>query len=300
MKAKLKKALIRFNMHSVPERIILILFFLFFVFEALVVLIPFLTVVMNSVKTSDEILSAPMALPQAPRFKNFVDIFSYPDGFYVKGTVGYGLMFLNSLWQTGVYLLVNLASSSFVAYTLAKYRFPGRSIVYFVLIFTQTIPIVGTGAAMFKHMVALNMYNNPALIWFAWAGGFDYSAFVMFGFFSGISISYMEAASIDGASEWQIYTKIMLPQMMPCIVALMVTNFVGKWNDYSTSQIYLNNYPTLAYGLFLYQQKSNFGDSSKLGMYYAALIITALPGIVLYSSMQNFIIKNMTVGGLKG
>ena len=168
------------------------------------------------------------------------------------------------------------------------------------MIFTQTIPIVGTGAAMFRHMVTLKMYNNPATIWFAWSMGFDYSAFVMFGFFSGISISYMEAASIDGASEWQIYTKVMLPQMFPCIIALMITNFVTKWNDYATSQIYLNNFPTLAYGLFLFEQKSNFGDSTKLGIYYAALIITSIPGVILYSTMQNFVIKNMTIGGLKG
>jgi ABC-type maltose transport system permease subunit len=80
----------------------------------------------------------------------------------------------------------------------------------------------------------------------------------------------------------------------------MITNFVAKWNDYGTSQIYLNKYPTLAYGLFLFEQKSNFGDSTKLGIYYAALIITSIPGVVLYSTMQNFVIKIMTVGGLKG
>lgn len=300
MKDKLKRAIIKFNTHPLPEKIFLILFFLFFVFEALIVIVPFFTVIMNSLKSADEILSNPIALPENPRFINFIEVFTYPNGFFIKGKIGYGLMFLNSLWQTFVYLIVNLASSSFVAYTLAKYRFPGRSILYFIMIFTQTIPIVGTGAAMFKHMVALKMYNNPFTIWFAWAMGFDYSAFVMFGFFSGISISYMEAASIDGASEWQIYTKVMLPQMLPCIIALMITNFVGKWNDYSTSQIYLNKFPTLAYGLFLFEQKSNFGDSTKLGIYYAALIITSIPGVVLYSTMQNFVIKNMTVGGLKG
>lgn len=299
-KSRLKTAFIKFNSHSIGARITLILFFLFFVLEALFVIVPFLSVISNSLRTADAINSNPMGLPTSPRFKNYSDVFTYPQGFYVLGTVGYWQMFLNSLWQTAVFLFINLLSCSFIAYALAKYRFPGRKILYFVLIFTQTIPIVGTGAAMFKHMVALNMYNNPTTIWFSWGSGFDYSAFVMFGFFLGISTSYMEAARIDGASELQIYVKVMLPQMLPCIIALMVTNFVGKWNDYATSQIYLQDFPSLAYGLYLFRQKSSFGDNTKLGVYYAALVMTSIPGVLLYSTMQNFIIKNMTVGGLKG
>lgn len=300
IKNSLSKAIKKFNSFSIGARIVLIAFFLFYVLEAALLVIPFLSVLSNSVRTANEIIAAPMGFSSTPRLQNYLDIFTYPTGFYIKGTVGYLQLLFNSVWQTFGYLIVNLISSAFVAYALAKYKFPGRRLVYFILIFVKTIPIVGTGAASFKLINALNMHNNPALIWFTWGCGFDYSAFIMFGFFSGISTAYMEAARIDGASEWKIFTKVMLPQMLPCIVALMITNFVGRWNEYTEAQIYLNNYPNLAYGLFLFREKASYGDSTRLGVYYAALVLTALPSILLYSTLQNFVIKNMTVGGLKG
>jgi ABC-type glycerol-3-phosphate transport system permease component len=193
----------------------------------------------------------------------------------------------------------------FVGYNLAKFRFPGKSALYALLIFTQTIPIMGTGAASFKLKYDLNMINNPATIWLSWAMGFDYSAFILFGSFQGISKSYSESAEIDGANEWQIFFKIIFPQVFPVIVALLVSNFVTKWNDYTMSQITLNKYPNLAYGLYTFEKASIYGNDSIMatygnGIYYAALVLTALPGVILYATFQNLIIKNMTVGGLKG
>ena len=93
MKDKLKRAIIKFNTHPLPEKIFLVLFFLFFAFEALIVIVPFFTVIMNSLKSADEILSNPIALPTNPRFINFIEVFTYPNGFFIKGKIGYGLMF---------------------------------------------------------------------------------------------------------------------------------------------------------------------------------------------------------------
>ena len=143
------------------------------------------------------------------------------------------------------------------------------------------------------------MINNPATIWLAWAMGFDYSAFVMYGTFQSISNSYKESAELDGANNLQVLWYIMLPQIIPCIVALAVTNFVSRWNEYSTSQIYLNKYPNLAYGLFIFEKKMVHSSNGE-GIYYAALIITAIPGVLIYALSQNAVINNISVGGLKG
>jgi ABC-type maltose transport system permease subunit len=79
----------------------------------------------------------------------------------------------------------------------------------------------------------------------------------------------------------------------------MVTNFVARWNDYSFAQINLTNYPNLAYGMFLYQTGSNWSADGKV-VYYASLVMSGIPGIILYACFQGLIVNNISVGGLKG
>lgn len=271
-------------------------FFLFFLIEAIIQVFPFLWVINNALKTTNEYYDSAMAITRTWKIANFAKVFTE---FKVDGTIGYLTMFWNSTWQTFVYLFVNLFSSMFIAYALAKFRFPGRGLLYGIMIFTQTIPIVGTGAAGYKLRYQWGMVNNPWTMWLSWAVGFDYSAFILYGTFQGVSNSYAESAEIDGANEFDILFKIIFPQIVPAMLALMVTNFVARWNDYTTSQIYLNKYPTLAYGMFLFQKESSYMSDGK-GIYFASLIMTAIPGVLMYACFQGLIINNISVGGLKG
>ena len=294
---KIKRLLNKWGKKPSPEKIILIVFFAFFLVEAIINLYPFLWVINNSLKSFEEFNEVNLsAITRTWEFSNYFKVFQE---FKVNGTVLYAEMLVNSMWQTFLYLFVNLFSSLFVAYALAKFRFPGRGLLYALMIFVQTIPVIGTGAAAYKLRYQLGLVNNPALIWICWAVGFDYSAFVMYGTFQGISQSYSESAEIDGASEFDILFKIIFPQIFPCMLALMVTNFVARWNDYTFAQINLDKYPNLAYGMFLYQTGSNWSDSGKV-VYYASLIMSCIPGVLLYALMQGFIMKNLSVGGLKG
>jgi ABC-type glycerol-3-phosphate transport system permease component len=118
----------------------------------------------------------------------------------------------------------------------------------------------------------------------------------MYGAFKGISNSYAESAEIDGAGEYTIFFKIILPQILPIVLALGVENFVARWNDYTTSQINLPSYPTIAYGMFLFQSDI----TTEKTVYFASLILASIPGVALYGIFQNFIIKNVSVGGIKG
>ena len=284
----------KFNRFSLFVKIVLVLCFLFFTVQALIQFYPFLWVVNNSLKSGSAISEDKLAITREWQFSNYIKVFSEFKG---NGDVDYWTMLFNSFWQTGGYLFVNLLSSYLVAYALAKFRFPGGAFLFTYLVFKQTIPIFGSGAAAFKLRYALGMINNPTLFWLSWLDGFDFSAFVLYGCFKGISQSYSESAKLDGANEWQIMWQIIFPQAFPAVVALLVTNFVTQWNNYAMTQINLNEFPNLAYGLMTYEKKSIYGDQ---GVYYAALIMTAIPGIILYAVSQNLIVKNMAVGGLKG
>lgn len=296
MNTTIKASIRKFKNFNLTVQITLVLFFLFFTACAFIQLYPFVWVLNNSLKGTAEYEST-LEITREWQFINYISVFSE---FVTEGggaRIDYWTMLWNSVWQTALYLFVNIGTSVLVAYCLAKFRFPGHDMLYFILIFTQTIPIIGTGAAMYKLKHTLGMINNPFSIWLQWAHGFDYSAFILYGIFKGISNSYTEAAKIDGASDLAVFWKIVLPQAMPTIVALLITNFTAKWNDYATTQISLWYYPTLAYGLFTYRKTSQYGLQA---VYYAAIVVVSIPGILLYALFQNAVIKNIAVGGLKG
>ena len=96
-----------------------------------------------------------------------------------------------------------------------------------------------------------------------------------------------------------ILWKIIFPQIFPLMLALMVNNFVARWGDFGTSQVNFPSYPNLAYGMYLFQLGSSWAKDGRV-IYYASIIISAIPGVVLYALFQNTIIQNMSVGGLKG
>ena len=295
MKIKSEK-IKKFLKYSIPAKIFIILFFLYFLFQLVVHVYPFLFVLNNSLKTAEEIYQDSMALTKTWSFSNYLVMFQK---FQVRGGIYFEELLFNSVWQTVLWLLSNIASSVLVAYILAKYRFPGHGLVYGILIFIQTIPILGSGAAAYKLLHALGMINNPAWIWFYWCNGFDYSAFILYGTFKGVSKSYSESAKLDGASNVKVFFSIMLPMMFPAIIALLVTNFLTMWNNYTTSQINLSKFSNLAYGIYIFQRDALYMEEGDT-VFYTALVASSIPGLVIYLSMQNLIVKNLSVGGLKG
>ena len=171
--------------------------------------------------------------------------------------------------------------------------------MYGLVIFANTIPIIGSGAAAYKLMYQLNFVDNPALIWIKWLSAFDFAFIVFYGNFKGISMTYSEAAKMDGASNLRVLFQIIFPQAFPCIAALAITSATTVWNNYSISMLYLRSYPNLSYGLYLFNTASNYVENSK-PIYFAATCISCIPVILLYAASQKLILTNMTAGGLKG
>ena len=208
-------------------------------------------------------------------------------------------MLFNSWWILIVYVTVNVCSSSLLAYALSRFRFPGSKFLYSVVIFANTIPIIGSGPAAYKLAMSLNLINNPSAIWLMWASGFDFAFIVFYGYFKGISTSYSESAKMDGANNFTIFLKVIIPQIIPCLVAIAITQAISIWNNYSISMVYMRDYPNLAYGMYLFKDNS-FLVADSMPIYFAAAVISCIPVIILYASTQELILTNMTTGGLKG
>lgn len=292
---------LKFRKQPISVKVIYVVFFVMFLIFAAIYIYPLLWAFINSLKSMKEYATDSLTMPSEWRWQHYLDVFTE---FHAVPLSGVGLfrytdMLFNSLWILVVKVFVNVASSMLLAYALARFRFPGSKFLYALVIFANTIPIIGAGPAAYRLAMNLNMVNNPATIWLMWAGGFDFAFIVLYGYFKGVSPSYSESAKMDGANNWTIFIKVILPQVTPCLAAIAITQATGVWNDYSTPMIYMRDYPNLAYGMYLFKD-SSFLVKDSMPIYFAAAVISCMPVIILYTCSQNLILNNMTTGGLKG
>lgn len=287
---------IRFRKQPLQVKITYVFFLVTFILLAFIHLVPLFWSFTSSFKTMQDYIEDPFGLPTTLHFQNFIDVFVE----FRVDNIYYMEMLFNSLWILVVAVVVETLTSALLAYPLARFRFPGKEFIYGVVIFANIIPIIGSGPAKFKLMAALNMINNPSAIWISWANAFDFAFIVFYGTFKGISMTYSEAAKMDGASNIRVLFQIIFPQAFPSIAAIAITSAINVWNAYGTVQVYLYDYPNLAYGLYLFQKSGMNYVENPMPIYFAATIISCIPVIVLYSANQKLILTNITAGGLKG
>ena len=302
-----KKKIIRFFNKSLSEKLTFILYFIFFVCMALIFLYPIYSGFLISLSTNLDLVEfEPKSFwdffhlagePQYESWQNVVKDFSVTTD---AGDQNLLDMLFNSIWFTIAKVSLSLMASFVLAYAVAKFNFPGKKMLYVIAVFVQTIPLFGTGSASYKLFDALNMVNNPRLFWFAWVTGFDFTFIILHGTLTGISNSYSESAKIDGANNLTIFLKIIIPMVAPVLLALFISNSLSVWNDYSTIMVYLKDYPTLSYGLYVFQTGDSMYIKNARAIQCAATIISALPIIFIYSISQKLILTNISVGGLKG
>lgn len=303
----IKRKVARFHNKTLSEKLTFILYFIFFVVMALITLYPIYSVVLISFTSISNIVSKEInsfwdffrisGEPQFDSWKNVITEFSVTTDVGDQNLLN---MLFNSIWFTIAKVSLSLMASFILAYAVAKFNFPGKGLIYVIAVFVQTIPLFGTGSASYKLFDALNMVNNPTLFWFAWVTGFDFTFIILHGTLTGISNSYSESAKIDGANNMTIFVKIIIPMVAPVLLALFISNSLSVWNDYSTIMVYLRDYPTLSYGLYVFQTGESIYVKNAPAIQNAATIISALPIVLIYSFSQKLILTNISVGGLKG
>lgn len=286
-KSKLEK-------RRIGEYIFLSFFFIFFLVMAFSLLYPLFWVLMNSLKTNFEYRESSFALPEDWLFNNYVLAVQN----IRVGKATFLTLVFNTVWMAVVNTVVNIGCSAIAAYAVSKYRFPGKTFIYSIVILIQVLPTFSSGPAMLKFLYDTGIANNPFLIWLTWAGGFDFAFIVLYGYFKSVSWSYAEAAMIDGASHFKIMYKIMFPQAVPAIASLMVLNLIGAWNNYQTPMLYMKSYPNLAYALYLLDQESVI--SLGRPVYFSAIVMSMVPVMLVFVFCQKMIMTNVTAGALKG
>ena len=230
----------------------------------------------------------------APVWKN------YPDALkFLPEETHFGLVFVgNTVLVTALSILGTLLACSMVAYSFARLRWPGRNLMFIVLLATMMLPAAVTMMPVFLIYRSLGWVDTLKPLWVPAFFGSAYRIFLLRQFFLGIPNELEDAAKIDGCSYYGIFWKIMLPQMKPALAALTIMAFMEAWNDFRGPLIYISSpqNQTLAYALQLFQT-SHGGEP---GLLMAASTLVMIPVLLLFFFTQRYFIQGITLTGIKG
>ncbi len=275
------------------QKFVFVVIFIVFVIYAFTMVFPFIWLIINSFKSGADFFSSgrsSFAFPALFTSENYVAAFKQCN------FVG---MFLRSLFLAGGGTLLTLFTSSMAAYTVAKYKFPGRGIIYAIVIFALIVPVVGTLPAQYALMKTLGLSNSFLGVLLIYSGGFGFNFLLLYSYFKNLSWGYAEAAFVDGAGDFRVFFRIMMPLSRPALMAVAIIQFIGLWNDYQSPYLYWKSNPTLAVGLQdIYAQFKD--QSTKLPILFAAIVLALLPIVTVFCIFSKTIMENTVVGGLKG
>lgn len=247
----------------------------------------------SGAKTHTEIVMDPFGLPKEWHFEHYLEVFSKLE---VNGNNFWNMLF-NSIWFSVVNVLIHQFFSIMLAYACSKYRFPGSTWIYTLVLIVMTLPLYGNGGGMYKLYYDLGLLNNYAEVISA-TNVFTTFFMYYYAFWKNVSWAYAEAAMMDGANAFQIYFKVMFPQAKAIFGALFLTNWLSKWNSYESALIYMPKLPTLPVGI--YQFNLEMLRRARLDILFAACIIITIPALVLFVVFNKTITTNVSIGGIKG
>jgi multiple sugar transport system permease protein len=265
---------------------------------SLVFLFPLLWMISTSLKPIDETMQLPPVwLPSKIMWANYGRAVTYQ-----SDVLGY-IPLLRYAWNT-LYIAVlavtgAVVSNAMVAYGFSRLRWPGRDPLFYLTLATMMIPFPVLMVPLFSVFKALHWTGSPKPLWVpAWFGS-AFSIFLLRQFFLSIPFELTDAARVDGASEAQIFRRVLLPLCIPALTVVALFTFMSTWNDFLGPLIYLVDQRTftLSLGLQFYQSQQG---GTEWGLLMAASTMICAPVILLFFFTQKTFIEGITVTGLKG
>ncbi|NNJ30417.1 carbohydrate ABC transporter permease [Lacrimispora defluvii] len=261
----------------------------------LIMIYPLVWMIMSSFKESNTIfITAGQLIP-----KKFV-LINYATGWKGFAKTGFAVFLRNSMFIAVVATLGTVFSSAFVAYGLARCRFFGRKFLFVAMLLSMMLPAQVLMIPQYLWYQKLGWVGSyrPLIVpyYFAIQGFFIY---LMINFIDGIPRELDEAAKIDGCSYYGIFARIILPLITPALITASIFSFMWRWDDFLSALLYINEsakYPvSLALKLFC-----DPGSSSDYGAMFAMATLSILPAVIIFISLQKYLVEGISTSGLKG
>jgi multiple sugar transport system permease protein len=230
----------------------------------------------------------PPLLPQTPTLANYRELFA---------TVGIGRQFLNSVVMAAAATVLSLTFNVAAGYAFAKLRFAGRERLFRTLLGALVIPAQVTMMPLFLMLERMGLVNTLPGVLIPWLASV-FGIFLVRQYALSIPDELLEAARIDGASEWRIFRDVVLPLLKPVIITLALLSFLGAWNDFMWPLIVLSDRDLQTLPVALAALSREHVSDTELMM--AGSVVTVLPVLVLFLALQRYYMQGLLVGSVKG
>ncbi len=257
---------------------------------SVMMLFPFFWMVRSAFMTNREITTVPIQwIPSHFNFDNFVEAFTEDN---------FARYFLNSAIIVCINMVGAILSSSFIAFGFARLTFKGRGLWFALLLSTMMIPYTVLMIPQFLIWQAVGGYNTFLPLTVPCFFGSAFNVFLVRQFYMGIPKEYDEAALVDGANYFVIYSRIILPMAKPVLCSVGVFTFMNTWNDFMGPLLYLDKPELKTVSLAL--QNFMGQHTSQWNLLMAVATVITVPMIVVYFAAQRYFIEGITFSGLKG
>ncbi|NGZ75335.1 carbohydrate ABC transporter permease [Saccharibacillus alkalitolerans] len=258
---------------------------------ALAALVPIVVVLFASLKTGAEYGSTGPLTPPS----NWLNFDNYTKAF-VNGKMMVGFM------NTMIILVVSIVGATFtgsmIAYILSRFQFRGKKLLLGAFLLATLIPSVTTQVATFQIINDLNLFNTRLAPIVLYLGTDIIAVYIFLQFLDTIAVSLDESAMLDGASYFTIYFRIILPLLLPAIVTVVIIKGVSIYNDFYTPFLYMPKTSLQVISTALFKFKGPYG--SQWEVICAAIIITIIPTLIAFLSLQKYIYNGFAQGSEKG
>lgn len=257
---------------------------------SVMMLFPFFWMVRSAFMTNREITTVPIQwIPSEFNFDNFVEAFTKE---------AFGRYFVNSIIIVLINMVGAVLSSSFIAFGFSRLKFRGRNLWFALLMSTMMIPYTVLMIPQFLIWQAVGGYNTFLPLTIPCFFGTAFNIFLVKQFYSGIPKEYDEAALVDGANYFVIYSRIILPMAKPVLCTVGVFTFMNTWNDFMGPLLYLDKPELKTVSLAL--QNFMGQHTSQWNLLMAVATVITIPMIAVYFAAQRYFIEGITFSGLKG
>lgn len=258
---------------------------------AVIFLMPFLWMISSSLKTPMQVFEPSFRwITDTLHWENFVEVWNNPDMPFWK-------LYLNSVFIAVTSVIGQIIVASLAAYAFAKIEFPGRNVVFMIMLVTMMIPVQALVIPRYMLFYNLKLYDT---LWsIILPNLFNVtSIFLLRQFYMGLPNELVEAALIDGAGHFRIWWNIMLPLCKNGVISAAILAFISSWNEYLSPLVFLpsrENY-TVALGIRWYLNDT----AQEYNLMMCAAACTILPIIVIYVCAQKYFEDGVAASGVKG
>jgi multiple sugar transport system permease protein len=262
-------------------------FFALLVALAAVMLLPLFWVITTALKGNNDIYKVPPDFfPTEFHFENFVNGWK---------AINFGTLFVNTMIITLLSVIGAVSSSMIVGYALARIRFPGRQIWFYLFIGSMMFPAIVTLIPLFRLYLNIGWYDTWYPLFIPAFLGNPFFIFLARQFYLTIPYDLDESAKLDGAGHFTILTRIMFPIMTPVWITMAIMAFQGSWNDYLNPLVYLQSADkwTLSIGMATFS--SNFAGvaNTQWNLYMAANLMYMLPPLIFFFVAQRYFVQGL-------